>query len=345
MSPGEHGAIVSEESGVRVISSASLTSDLKEIVHRRDGSVAGELASVAEKSSLEPTVELVDGRQRSGITRRHRPPARLSVRQALPGHRQRLRRAARTDGAASRSSYLLDGWLADQGFIVVSIDGRGTPCAGPRLGAGHQGQPHRVPAGRPGPRPAGARSEIPELDLSRVGIFGWSFGGYFTAMAVTRRPDIYHAGVAGAPVTDWLDYDTHYTERYLGVPTKDPQPYQVSSVLNVAHELRRPLLLIHGTADDNVYFLHSIRLADRAVPRGPRVRVPPPGRPNPHGARADRSARVVHPHRELLLGTTRPAPIRTGLLTDSDLETRVERRGGRASSKFGQFAPPYTKCE
>ncbi len=98
--------------------------------------------------------------------------------------------------------------------------------------------------------------------MARVGIFGWSFGGYFSAMAVIRRPDVFHAAVAGAPVTDWLDYDTHYTERYLGLPAKNPQAYKVSSVLDTAHELRRPLLLIHGTADDNVFFLHSIRLAD-----------------------------------------------------------------------------------
>jgi len=100
------------------------------------------------------------------------------------------------------------------------------------------------------------------MDLTRVGIFGWSFGGYFTAMAVMQRPDVFHAGVSGAPVTDWRDYDTHYTERYLGLPQKDPHAYQVSSVLESAHELRRPFLLIHGTADDNVFFVHSMKLTD-----------------------------------------------------------------------------------
>jgi dipeptidyl-peptidase 4 len=81
-------------------------------------------------------------------------------------------------------------------------------------------------------------------------------------MAVIKRPDVFHAGIAGAPVTDWLDCDTHYTERYLGLPTKNAEPYQVSSALDPAPELRRPLLLIHGTADDNVFFLHSIKLAN-----------------------------------------------------------------------------------
>jgi dipeptidyl-peptidase-4 len=81
-------------------------------------------------------------------------------------------------------------------------------------------------------------------------------------MAVMKQPTVFHAGVAGAPVTDWLDYDTHYTERYLGLPDKNPAGYEASSVLTHAPKLRRPLLVIHGTADDNVYFLHSMKLCD-----------------------------------------------------------------------------------
>ena len=100
------------------------------------------------------------------------------------------------------------------------------------------------------------------LDLSRVGIYGWSFGGYFSAMAVMRRPDVFHAGVAGAPVVDWLDYDTHYTERYMGLPQDNPSGYEAANVLTWAGNLSRPLLIIHGTADDNVYFMHSLKLAD-----------------------------------------------------------------------------------
>jgi dipeptidyl-peptidase-4 len=83
-----------------------------------------------------------------------------------------------------------------------------------------------------------------------------------SALAVLRRPDVFHAGVAGAPVTDWLDYDTHYTERYLGVPGEGDTVYKENSLLADAAGLKRPLLLIHGTADDNVFFRHSLRLAD-----------------------------------------------------------------------------------
>ena len=104
------------------------------------------------------------------------------------------------------------------------------------------------------------------MDLGRVGIYGWSFGGYLAALAVLRRPDVFHVGVAGAPVVDWRDYDTCYTERYLGLPgagiDANGAGYDESSLLTYAKDLRRPLLLIHGTTDDNVYFLHSLRLAD-----------------------------------------------------------------------------------
>jgi dipeptidyl-peptidase-4 len=95
-----------------------------------------------------------------------------------------------------------------------------------------------------------------------VGIYGWSFGGYLSALAVLRRPDVFRAAMAGAPVVDWLDYDTHYTERYLGLPGRDAAAYKEASLLTYAADLKRPLLLVHGTADDNVYFRHTLRLTD-----------------------------------------------------------------------------------
>jgi dipeptidyl-peptidase-4 len=100
------------------------------------------------------------------------------------------------------------------------------------------------------------------LDLKRVGVTGWSFGGYFSAMATLRRPDVFRCGVAGAPVVTWENYDTFYTERYLGLPQSDPEAYRVSSVLTYANQLSRPLFLIHGLTDDNVYAQHTLQLAD-----------------------------------------------------------------------------------
>jgi dipeptidyl-peptidase 4 len=260
--PGVYGAVVSEESGVSVRSSQSLTTDSKQVVYRRDGSVAGELKSAAQKAPFEPTIELTtvgtDPQFHAAIIRPQdfqpgkRYPVIVSV-YAGP-HVQVV--------TAARSHYLLDAWIANQGFVVVSLDGRGTPGRGRAWERAIKFNLIEVPLADQVQGLQALGAKYPELDLTRVGVFGWSFGGYFTASAVTRRPDIYHAGVAGAPVTDWLDYDTHYTERYLGVPTKNSLPYKVSSVLEVAPQLRRPLLLIHGTADDNVYFLHSIKLAD-----------------------------------------------------------------------------------
>jgi len=158
--------------------------------------------------------------------------------------------------------YLLDQWIADHGFIVFAMDGRGTPGRGRAW--------ERVIKGNlidlqlddqvAGLQAAGAR--YPELDLARAGMFGWSFGGYFSAMAAMRRPDVFKAAVAGAPVCDWQDYDTHYSERYLGLPQQNPEGYRKSSVLTYCAELKVPLLIVHGTADDNVYFMHSLKMAD-----------------------------------------------------------------------------------
>jgi dipeptidyl-peptidase-4 len=100
------------------------------------------------------------------------------------------------------------------------------------------------------------------LTVKPVGITGWSFGGYFSAMAAMRRPDIYKAAVAGAPVCDFRDYDTHYTERYMGLPSENAEDYKRCAAPTYAGDLRRPLMLIHGTTDDNVYFTHTIKLTE-----------------------------------------------------------------------------------
>lgn len=102
----------------------------------------------------------------------------------------------------------------------------------------------------------------PEMDLSRVGIFGWSYGGYLSTLAVLRRPDVFHAAFAGAPVSEWRDYDTHYTERYIGLPDENESAYDESSLLPDAPKLERPLLIAHGTTDDNVYFSHALKLSE-----------------------------------------------------------------------------------
>jgi dipeptidyl-peptidase-4 len=117
--------------------------------------------------------------------------------------------------------------------------------------------------------------KYPQLDLGRVGIVGWSFGGYASALAVELRPDVFHVAVAGAPVVDWRDYDTAYTERYLGTPAANPAGYERSSLTTHAATLARPLLVVHGTSDDNVYFMHSLKLLDALFRAGRAVSILP----------------------------------------------------------------------
>ncbi len=120
-----------------------------------------------------------------------------------------------------------------------------------------------------------AAARFADLDTGRVAIRGWSFGGYLSALAVLRRPDVFHAAVAGAPVTDWRLYDTHYTERYLGLPDELPQVYEQSSLLAGAPQLSRPLLFIHGLADDNVVVAHTLRMSSALLAAGRPHRVLP----------------------------------------------------------------------
>jgi dipeptidyl-peptidase-4 len=166
----------------------------------------------------------------------------------------------------SRQAYLVSQWFAEQGFAVLIADGRGTPGRGPaweRAVAGDLAGPvleDQVDALH------GAAERFGDLDTGRVAIRGWSFGGYLAALAVLRRPDVFHAAIAGAPVTDWRLYDTHYTERYLGLPDEPGGAYDRSSLISSAERAvagagARPLLLIHGLADDNVVVAHTLQLS------------------------------------------------------------------------------------
>lgn len=169
------------------------------------------------------------------------------------------------------TAYLEAQWIADQGFAVVIADGRGTPCNGLRYEQAIAGDftlalDDQVDA-------LTHLASVYPLDTGRVAIRGWSFGGYLAAMAVMRRPDVFHAAIAGAPVTDWRLYDTHYTERYLGVPSAHADVYAANSLvgpdgLGPSKLPGRPLMLIHGVADDNVVFAHSLRLSEALFEAG-----------------------------------------------------------------------------
>ncbi len=169
----------------------------------------------------------------------------------------------------ARSAYLTSQWFADQGFAVVVIDGRGTPGRGAEWERSIHGADlsHVVLEDQVDGLLALAAQD-PRLDLTRVAIRGWSFGGYLAALAVLRRPDVFHAAVAGAPVTDWRLYDTFYTERYLGDPEADADAYEATSLLPDAPKLERPLLLLHGLADDNVVSAHTLQLSAALLSAG-----------------------------------------------------------------------------
>jgi dipeptidyl-peptidase-4 len=115
---------------------------------------------------------------------------------------------------------------------------------------------------------AAAGERFPFLDTERVAIRGWSFGGELAAACVLRRPDVFHAAISGAPVTNHLLYDTHYQERFLGDPNDEPEVYRQNSLLADAANLSRPILLIHGLSDDNVLPAHTLQLSARLFEAG-----------------------------------------------------------------------------
>lgn len=227
------------------------------------------VASVAQRPVLTPRVELLRTGDRELRSALLLPTGYDPASGPLPvlldpyggPHAQRVR--------AMRRSFLESQWLADQGFAVLVTDGRGSPRRGIAWERAIRGD-LLTPAldDQIAALHDTARRHPEVLDTSRVGIRGWSFGGYLAAAAVLRHPDVFHAAVAGAPVTDQRLYDTHYTERYLGHPDAEPENYERCSLLPDAANLSRPLLLVHGLADDNVLVAHTLRLSSALLAAG-----------------------------------------------------------------------------
>jgi dipeptidyl-peptidase 4 len=236
-----------------------------------------EIPSVAERPSISPTttMETVRGDSPANetiyttITRPHnfdgsrKYPVLLKV-YAGP-HKSMV--------VDSRDAYIMDQWYADAGFIVVRADGRGTPGRGRAWERAILKDLITVPLHDQVTALQAMGAAHPEMDMKRVGIFGWSFGGYFSTMAVLMHPEVFRAAIAGAPVTDWQLYDTAYTERYLKTPASNPDGYQRSSAMTYAGKLLRPLLIIHGITDDNVHFAHTLALIEALYLEGKRSEV------------------------------------------------------------------------
>ncbi|ACJ51214.1 prolyl oligopeptidase family serine peptidase [Bifidobacterium longum] len=178
---------------------------------------------------------------------------------------------------ASQSFYWEGQWWADQGFLVVTADGRGTTGRGPAWDreifedmkdvtlADQIEAVNALPEAVSRLNADGRRPGVPAPDLDKVCMIGWSYGGFLSALAVLDAPDVFKAACAGAPPTDWTLYDTHYTERYLGL---DPDVYRRNGIVQDAPGLVRPLMLIHGFADDNVTIAHSLRLSQALMAAG-----------------------------------------------------------------------------
>ncbi|MBQ0867245.1 S9 family peptidase [Streptomyces sp. RK75] len=280
---GPHLASAVRGGGTLVLSTAALSGPGARVVLLREADSArlGAIESYAETPVLSTAPRLLH-------TGRRRIPAAV----VLPtGHRE-------SDGplpvlmdpyggphgqrvVAAHNAHLTAQWFADQGFAVVTADGRGTPGHSPGWEKAVSRRIAAVTLDDQVEALQALAGDFP-LDLSRVGIRGWSYGGYLAALAVLRRPDVFHAAVAGAPVTDWRLYDTHYTERYCGTPQEDPDSYAEASLitdegLSLVDEdsPHRPLMIIHGLADDNVVVAHALRLSSALLAAGRRHEVLP----------------------------------------------------------------------
>lgn len=261
-SPGLHEAQFCEDGSVYLHTFSGRSGEQQQVLRRKDGTQIAQLNSLAAQPPFVPNLELTTVGEsprfyaaliRPGnFERRQRYPVLVNIYGCPKGQM----------ATANARRYLLQQWIADHGCIVVSIDARGTPWRGRAWERITKGELSTIPLTDQVNVLKALGNRYRELDLTRVGIYGWSGGGYFSAMAAMRRPDIFDAAIAGAPVADWHDYDTHYTERFMGLPADNPEGYRIASVLTYADQLEVPLLLIHGTTDDNVYFMHSQKISD-----------------------------------------------------------------------------------
>lgn len=267
--PGVHSAV--RAGGVTVLVSATLDRPGTRARVLRDGKETATVLSYAEDPGLTPRVTLIEGGAR-------KIPCAVLMPQDYAGdsplpvlldpyggpHGQRV--------LAAHNPHLTSQWFADQGFAVVVADGRGTPGRSPAWEKAVRDELAAVVLQDQVDALQALAEDFP-LDLTRVAIRGWSFGGYLAALAALRRPDVFHAAVVGAPVTDLRLYDTHYQERYLGHPDEQPEVYRRNSLIDdeglvEAVGPHRPMMIIHGLADDNVVVAHSLRLSSALLAAG-----------------------------------------------------------------------------
>ncbi|MFF4047611.1 prolyl oligopeptidase family serine peptidase [Streptomyces chartreusis] len=266
---GVHSAV--RAGGVTVLVSHTPDRPGAEVQVLRDGKRIGLVRSYAEDPGLSPRITLTTGGAR-------RIPCAVLMPRDYAGdtplpvlldpyggpHGQRV--------VAAHNPHLTSQWFADQGFAVIVADGRGTPGRSPAWEKAVKDDIAAIVVQDQIDALQGLAERFP-LDLTRVAIRGWSFGGYLAGLAVLRRPDVFHAAVVGAPVTDLRLYDTHYQERYVGHPGEQPEVYRRNSLIDdmglvEPAEPHRPMMIVHGLADDNVVVAHSLRLSSALLAAG-----------------------------------------------------------------------------
>ncbi|MDI3403552.1 prolyl oligopeptidase family serine peptidase [Streptomyces cavernicola] len=268
--PGVHSAV--RAGGVTVLVSARPEHPGAQVQVLRGGKQLALIASYAERPGITPRVTLTEAGARRIPCAVLLPTDYREGDGPLPVLLDPYGGPHHARVVAAHNAYLTSQWFADQGFAVLVADGRGTPGRTPAWEKEiHEKLASVVLADQVDALQALA-GEFP-FDLSRVAIRGWSFGGYLSALAALRRPDVFHAAIVGAPVTDQRLYDTHYTERYLGDPHAQPGVYAENSLvtdegLSGAVEPGRPMMIVHGLADDNVVMAHSLRLSSALLAAG-----------------------------------------------------------------------------
>jgi dipeptidyl-peptidase-4 len=255
--PGVHSGAQGGEVLVRVSARVEQTRWTTTVL--RDGESVGTIENVAEVPVVQPEPRFLRLGEREHSSALFLPGGRepdgpLPVLMDPYGGPTGAR-VLRAGGA-----HLTSQWFADHGFAVLVVDGRGVDGRGPAWDR-EVYRDFSVTLDDQVDALHAAAERFDFLDLERVGIRGWSFGGLLAALAILRRPDVFHAGVVGAPVTDERLYDTFYMERFLGKPQDEPEAYRRSSPLVDAASLSRPMLLIHGLADDNVFVANTLRLS------------------------------------------------------------------------------------
>ncbi|MFG3186376.1 prolyl oligopeptidase family serine peptidase [Streptomyces nigra] len=267
--PGVHTAV--RAGGVTVLVSHTPEWAGARVQVLRDGKLIGLVRSYAEDPGVTPRLTLAEGGAR-------RIPCAVLMPRDYAGdtplpvlldpyggpHGQRV--------VAAHNPHLTSQWFADQGFAVIVADGRGTPGRSPAWEKAVKDDIAAVVVQDQVDALESLAERFP-LDLGRVAIRGWSFGGYLAGLAVLRRPDVFHAAVVGAPVTDLRLYDTHYQERYVGHPDEQPEVYRRNSLIDDAGlvdaaEPHRPMMIVHGLVDDNVVVAHSLRLSSALLAAG-----------------------------------------------------------------------------